>query len=806
VVGTTSGTLGVLNTQDHSYLTLLRSHTKCITAIVSNPSGDELASLSTDGSIRIWDTVSLEQKYEFTSTADEPTCAAFHPMAHTLAVGFKSGVLRIFDINSTSVSFERQCGEASSCALIYSRCGTKLFAASNDSSLSVFETITSHTCIKSLSLSSTEGQLQPIYLALNCDGSLLACTGSKLNSLCVLDTIKLQLVFRACNISGGSPATPMYRPSTDARDFSDSNNTMGSTLVKHASPRESAEATKAQAAVGEVVGVCFYNDTKELRDYIILASSKCIVSVPVFERAANPSPIQTNNDDEKTITYIKSSAFDFQWSELSTKRVEFGVPKSLRKDSSGLLIMLVQAPDSKLEGANGFVVASIKLKTALHSFRSSISLSSSQLYQQPGGSAFLTSVASCVDAQKMIAVDNTGAMYVWRIKPATAMSSSSPILSTPEVSKSSMCYMSVLTADFEDAAAMDPHVWSAESHQQRPDASPMTRSNNGDYERLMYETPEGGSTALVEAGASIVVDQGRVKIDEDGDLEDGKGAEDSLMLHTSSCDLSVLLTDDIMSPLPSSSRSRDTQDRERFEEDYSKSCFIEAVDLLAHHVTMMPQYCQLTRAMLTCDGSALYLNDLALGKGVFLVGDVDASIPSSSIGVIFESSLAPNGSIVAVLTGARLNVKDNESRFVYVRLQLWALDDHRVWVFVGSFPLREDVRSFHLDWTKSSDLVLFMRLESANGRAAIHVLSAEHCGSKAAVLRALKAPEISLQLRGTVENCLVLNGVVHSLNDRALYLLLWGGGRMHLARLDNDGQNKDAIILWTEVAVLPCNK
>jgi WD40 repeat protein len=68
----------------------------------------EYCTASADGSVRIWDITSHQQLYEFcggsTSRAcGAPTAAAYHPAAYQLAIGYSSGLLRLFDVATTTL-------------------------------------------------------------------------------------------------------------------------------------------------------------------------------------------------------------------------------------------------------------------------------------------------------------------------------------------------------------------------------------------------------------------------------------------------------------------------------------------------------------------------------------------------------------------------------------------------------------------------------------------------------------------------------------------------------------------------------
>jgi WD40 repeat protein len=69
----------------------------------------EYCTASADGSVRIWDITSHQQLYEFGGSSSSsracgaPTSAAYHPAAYQLAIGYSSGLLRLFDVATTTL-------------------------------------------------------------------------------------------------------------------------------------------------------------------------------------------------------------------------------------------------------------------------------------------------------------------------------------------------------------------------------------------------------------------------------------------------------------------------------------------------------------------------------------------------------------------------------------------------------------------------------------------------------------------------------------------------------------------------------
>ena len=102
--GTSAGTLSILDLTNNNFKTIVRSHTSNVTQIVYHSYSNSMISLSADLTIRLWDADQFEQTYEFSyPNTDICTCLSGNPNALQFAAGFKSGILRIFDIETTSV-------------------------------------------------------------------------------------------------------------------------------------------------------------------------------------------------------------------------------------------------------------------------------------------------------------------------------------------------------------------------------------------------------------------------------------------------------------------------------------------------------------------------------------------------------------------------------------------------------------------------------------------------------------------------------------------------------------------------------
>lgn len=90
VAATATGSLGTLDIPSHAYRTLLRSHNAVVHGVAADPQNDEAATVSEDGTIRVWDVTTGEQLYEFDAPGESARCCAYRPYP-TNAHGLPSG-------------------------------------------------------------------------------------------------------------------------------------------------------------------------------------------------------------------------------------------------------------------------------------------------------------------------------------------------------------------------------------------------------------------------------------------------------------------------------------------------------------------------------------------------------------------------------------------------------------------------------------------------------------------------------------------------------------------------------------------
>eukprot|EP00817_Percolomonadidae_sp_ATCC50343_P003591 CAMPEP_0117420370 /NCGR_PEP_ID=MMETSP0758-20121206/1713_1 /TAXON_ID=63605 /ORGANISM="Percolomonas cosmopolitus, Strain AE-1 (ATCC 50343)" /LENGTH=715 /DNA_ID=CAMNT_0005201929 /DNA_START=804 /DNA_END=2948 /DNA_ORIENTATION=- len=132
-VGTESGSIGLLNLTTQNYQTMIRSHTAPILNVALDPHHPEFASVSSDHTIRVWNLNNFEQLYQFDTVGECPLSIAYHPMNYVFAVGFSSGIIRLFDIAATTVIEEFRAHKQSVLDLHFAADGRWLISGSIDS-------------------------------------------------------------------------------------------------------------------------------------------------------------------------------------------------------------------------------------------------------------------------------------------------------------------------------------------------------------------------------------------------------------------------------------------------------------------------------------------------------------------------------------------------------------------------------------------------------------------------------------------------------------------------------------------------
>ncbi|XP_029431995.1 WD repeat-containing protein 90 isoform X2 [Rhinatrema bivittatum] len=199
VLSTTStGNLGYLDIPSHGFHTLMRSHADSILAFSVDVIRKQLATVSQDNTIRIWELASMQQLYDFTALDETPGAVAFHPLRQVFACGFSSGIVRIFNVAASALLVEHKQHRGSITGLAFSPDGDLLYSVCSQGSLALYNaTERDFPVLRMLgNVASRDAELGPRALAVSSNGCLLAFVGPSEYTVTVMDAHSLDELLR----------------------------------------------------------------------------------------------------------------------------------------------------------------------------------------------------------------------------------------------------------------------------------------------------------------------------------------------------------------------------------------------------------------------------------------------------------------------------------------------------------------------------------------------------------------------------------------------------------------------------------
>ncbi|XP_066239129.1 WD repeat-containing protein 90 isoform X2 [Saccopteryx leptura] len=195
---TTSGHLGFLDIPSREYSLLVRSHTAPVQALALECKRGQLATVSQDHTVRIWDLVTLQQLYDFESPEEAPCAVAFHPTQPAFFCGFSSGAIRSFSLDAPEALVEHRCHQGAVTGLATSPDGSLLFSACSQGTLVQYHCAAS--CCRVLRVEANvvcrDAHPSSCSLAVSGDGRLLAFVGPFKYMVTVRDAASLEDLLR----------------------------------------------------------------------------------------------------------------------------------------------------------------------------------------------------------------------------------------------------------------------------------------------------------------------------------------------------------------------------------------------------------------------------------------------------------------------------------------------------------------------------------------------------------------------------------------------------------------------------------
>nr|XP_058893365.1 WD repeat-containing protein 90 [Kogia breviceps] len=195
---TSSGHLGFLDILSQEYSMLVRSHAAPVLALATECSRGQLATVSQDHTVRIWDLATLQQLYDFASLEEAPCAVAFHPTQPTFFCGFSSGAVRSFSLETTEILVEHRCHRGAITSLAASPNGSFLFSSCSRGSLAQYHSGVPRCRILRVAANVVcqEACPSPSALVVSGDSRLLAFVGPSKYTVTVMDTTSLDELLR----------------------------------------------------------------------------------------------------------------------------------------------------------------------------------------------------------------------------------------------------------------------------------------------------------------------------------------------------------------------------------------------------------------------------------------------------------------------------------------------------------------------------------------------------------------------------------------------------------------------------------
>ncbi|CAD7683339.1 unnamed protein product [Nyctereutes procyonoides] len=195
---TSVGHLGFLDVPSREYRVLVRSHTAPVLALATECSRGQLATVSQDHTVRVWDLATLQQLHDLRSPEEAPCTVAFHPTRPVLFCGFSSGAVRSFSLESAEVLAAHRCHQGPVTGLATSPDGSLLFSSCSSGTLAQYHCAATQCCVLRVAANVVcqDAHPTPNALVLSGDSRLLAFVGPSKYVVTVMNTASLEELLR----------------------------------------------------------------------------------------------------------------------------------------------------------------------------------------------------------------------------------------------------------------------------------------------------------------------------------------------------------------------------------------------------------------------------------------------------------------------------------------------------------------------------------------------------------------------------------------------------------------------------------
>ncbi|XP_056359041.1 WD repeat-containing protein 90 isoform X2 [Oenanthe melanoleuca] len=195
---TASGNLGYLDIQARDYNTLMRSHKDSVLGFSVEGKWKQIATVSQDNTIRVWDLPSRQQLYDFSAAEEAPCTVAFHPFWKILACGFDSGVVRTFSLAASDLLLEHKQHRTAITGLTFSPDGNFMFSSCLQGTLALYSLVARKTQVLRVlgNVVARDGGSGVDTLVVSGDSRLLAFVGPSKYVVTVMEACSLDELLR----------------------------------------------------------------------------------------------------------------------------------------------------------------------------------------------------------------------------------------------------------------------------------------------------------------------------------------------------------------------------------------------------------------------------------------------------------------------------------------------------------------------------------------------------------------------------------------------------------------------------------
>ncbi|XP_045317475.1 WD repeat-containing protein 90 isoform X1 [Leopardus geoffroyi] len=195
---TLSGHLGFLDVPSREYNTLARSHAAPVLALATECSRGQLATVSQDHTVRVWDLATLQQLYDLRSPEETPRAIAFHPTRPVLFCGFASGAVCSFSLEAAGVLVRHRRHQGAVTGLAASPDGSFLFSSCSRGTLAQYHCSTAQCRVLRVTANMVcrDAHPTPNALVVSGDSRLLAFVGPSKYVVTIVSTASLEELLR----------------------------------------------------------------------------------------------------------------------------------------------------------------------------------------------------------------------------------------------------------------------------------------------------------------------------------------------------------------------------------------------------------------------------------------------------------------------------------------------------------------------------------------------------------------------------------------------------------------------------------